>query len=809
MSSEDDLELPISVKAAPSDGIGRVDFALSCFLAIVSAGLMLLLAFPGIHPNAWEDVAIAAGIRPAAVVAPGIWHSLVSFLFRGVGMNAGVGILKVLGPVSMGLCAGMVYLLFREILALTSRLRLQYSPQRFLMARLASALGAMFFVCSDPVWHAGQVFSPVTMLVFLSTFGVLLFFSFLQSGSLSAAYGSMFILGILTAETPMGLFLLFFCWCVYFLAVRHVLSLDMPLLNPFVEQITKWHMTFLFLFGLFSAIAFNCIGFGWREGLSAAGMTKGDLVLAYVMRIWDIAMSAASPLGWAIAFCIVMLPCGVSVGLLPRAVDEEQFLPYHIGALFFVTSLVSYSQLAALDPLWMWTWSSTSQMFSSGYLLCMFMLASAATVTFGLVVLGVDAFCRNHRRLAVQMFAEIQMEDDGGQMLSSKRFRGSLRRIGLFVLPLVLLAGVVPGRWLSAPRQMLKLLDDYVKEICEECGDARWLFSDGAFDTAVEIAAALQGRGINVMSMATGDAPREVFLRKRGGVDREDELTMRCGTATTLRTWVRDKPDRLASCALMMGFDLWKREGRTPPPCSGVICRPSGMAEADRVKGVDSARALAARMLELYRRGFVVPKAGATINRLFLYAQWRLSRMMRHRAEQADKAGLAKEAQEETQMADELDRRNRAVKNIGDNMERMLRLTMSRMTPREGLQLALARADFALARKYAIPILDADPSDASANFGMGMSYFMERQWTRAEDYLRRCLLRSPKEPAVYNNLAVAQINTGRYEAALANARKALALAPNSAEIKDTIRQIEKAQSAAKSRDGGVKDDKEI
>ena len=448
-------------------------------------------------------------------------------------------------------------------------------------------------------------------------------------------------------------------------------------------------------------------------------------------------------------------------------------------------------------------------MFGSGYLLCMLMLASAATVAFGLVVLGVDAFCRNHHRLAVQMFAEIQMEDGDAQMLSSKRFRGSLRRIGLFVLPLVLVAGVVPGRRLAASRQMLGLLDDYVKEICNECGDARWLFSDGVFDTAVEIAAAVQGRSVNVMSMAAGAGSREVFLRMRGGVDREDELAMRCGAATTLRTWVRDKPERLAESALMLGFDLWKREGRTPPPCSGLLCRPSGMDDAARARGVESAHALASRMLDLYRSGSVSPKAGMAVNRLFLFAQWRLSRMMRLRAEQADMAGLAKEAQDETQLADELDRRNKAVKNISDNMERMLRLTMSRMTPREGLQLALARADFALARKYAMPILDADPADSNANFGMGMSYFMERQWARAEDYLCRCLLRSPSEPAVYNNLAVVQVNAGRYEAALANARKALALAPNSAEIKDTIRQIEKAQSAAKGGDGGAKDGKEI
>ena len=73
---------------------------------------------------------------------------------------------------------------------------------------------------------------------------------------------------------------------------------------------------------------------------------------------------------------------------------------------------------------------------------------------------------------------------------------------------------------------------------------------------------------------------------------------------------------------------------------------------------------------------------------------------------------------------------------------------------------------------------------------------MEKQCSRAEEFLRRCLVRKPQEPAIYNNLAIVQLNTGRYEAALKNAKKALAIIPDSAEVKDTIRQIEKAISQA-------------
>ena len=789
-------DLPVSAKAAPADGIGLMDWALAGLLAVVVAGLMIFWAFPGIYPGMWDDVAVAAGIRPAESMTPGIWHLIATALFRACGLKDGVMLLKIAGPVSNGVCAGMVYLLLREILALTSRLRLQYSPQRFLIARLSSFLGALFFACSDPVWRVGQLFAPVTLLMSLSVLGVLLFFAFLRCSRLSTAYGSMFVLGVLSAETPMGIFLVVFCLGVYFLAARHVLSLDMPLMNPFVGQISKWHMTFLFVMGFIAAVALNCFSFNMHGGIAG-----GSLPGTYALRMWSVALSSASPLGWIIAIGIVVLPCGLSASLLPSAVDEEQFLPYHAGALFLVTALLAYAQLAALDHLWMWTWSSDPSMFSSSYLLCILMLAAAATMTFGLVVLGVDVFCRNHRRLAMQMFAEIQMDDDGEQVLASKRFLATLRRTGLFVLPVVLAAGVVPGRRLAVPRQMAAILDDYVNEVCMECGDVRWVFTDGVFDTAIEIVSSIRGHGVNALSFMDGNSPREVSLRTRGGVDAEDALAMRCGAATVLRTWVKDKPNRLAASALQLGMDAWKREGKTVPPCSGVLCRPSGMNEAERLRGVRTAKALARRILDIYGHGGAASSAGAAINRLFVFAQWRLARMMRHRAEHADAEGKPEVAQAEIKLADEPDRHNPAVRNIRDNMERMRQLTMSTMTPREGLQLALVRADFALARKYAQPVLDADPSDANANFGMGMSYYAEKQWSQAEVFLRRCLLRNPKEPAVYNNLAVVQLMTGRYEAALGNARKALALSPGSAEIEDTLRQIEKAQSQAQAGDG--------
>ena len=265
MDKDEETELPVSARSAPSDKLSPLDYLIAGVLALGVIALLLIWPFPGIYPDAWQDVAIAAGLRPIAEVCPGLWHLLSSWLFKTFGFGVALSTLKLAGPIAIGFCAGLAYLLLREILSLTSRLRLQYSPQRFLIVRMASTLGALFFACADPVWRAGQIFTPVTFLLVLTVVGLYLFFSFLQGGLLISAYGAMLVLGALSAESPLGILLVAFCWGVYFLAVRHVLSLDMPLLNPFIEQISKWHMTFLFAFGFLSVIALNCLGFGWLD----------------------------------------------------------------------------------------------------------------------------------------------------------------------------------------------------------------------------------------------------------------------------------------------------------------------------------------------------------------------------------------------------------------------------------------------------------------------------------------------------------------------------------------------------------------
>jgi tetratricopeptide (TPR) repeat protein len=264
---------------------------------------------------------------------------------------------------------------------------------------------------------------------------------------------------------------------------------------------------------------------------------------------------------------------------------------------------------------------------------------------------------------------------------------------------------------------------------------------------------------------------------------------------------MKDKPERMKDAAVQLGFELWKRNGLELPVCSGVLARPIGMSDADCAAGVERAKGLADRILAFYVAGGLPKSAGKRINDLFLFVQWRIARLARMRAERADRAGKTEIALKDVKLSDDLDHNNASLKRIQTSMEETRARTLKAVTPREGLQLALVRADFALARRYAEPILEAIPDDPNANFAMGMSYFVQKQYARSEEFLKRCLIKNAKEPAVWNNLAMIMLYTQRYDEAEKHAKKALELIPESAEVKDTLKQIRDARTeAAKNSD---------
>lgn len=321
----------------------------------------------------------------------------------------------------------------------------------------------------------------------------------------------------------------------------------------------------------------------------------------------------------------------------------------------------------------------------------------------------------------------------------------------------------------AAVAELQGVIDDYVREVVEEAKGVRAIYTDGAFDDDIRHEA------------------------KRRGVELEPVSVM--ASPHALRVAVKEGED----VALQLGFELWKRDGKELPICSGVLARPLGMPEEDRLRGVDVARQIGERIITLYEKGVVDFVDDKRTRERLLFVQWRIARIARMRAEREKRAGRQELAQKDVELSDRLDGYNAALKRILDNMEKAKERALQDMTPRERLQLALARADFKLARRFAEPILESDPDDPDANFAMGMYFYEQKQWTRAEEHLRRSLVKKPRQPAIWNNLGMVYMHLGRHDEALKCAKRALEIIPESAEVKDTIKQIEEARDRAKER----------
>ena len=789
----------LPAEIAQTERIGLGDLIISGLIAVTTFGLLMLWEYPGLHPGVWSEAVVATGVRPAADVMPGYFTAVATLVYRFFGISGGNAVLRLLGHLSLAGLAVCVFASLREWLAFAMRMRPQLSRRRTFVMRLAALIGTAAFVASDPIWTAGQCLSETTILLVLTLGAVEFFFVFLRKGTIKYAYLCATLLGLLAAETPLGFFFPVLFIAINLFIVKVMPSLESPFFKPAVMEVGKWHMTFLFVAALVVGIALNSWSYLDHQGASAIGETAGSIPLAYLLGYWHRIANAGDFGAWLLWVAVCILPFVVTTIKFPASADEEQFLSYASGLIFFFCGLVSFAQAASLKSLWFWTYFP----MGSQYLLSIGLFCCCSVVAGTITILGVDSLCRNHKRLARQFFGA---DDEDGNPVQEKmtvtlsRSTTLIRRVGIVVIPLFLLSLLVPGRLKTETREMLEILQDGISELVREAGDAKYLFTDGNLDTAIEMEAARQGKRICCLSLMGGANAMAVHLRTRGlEGDPEDMLSFRYDTGMGMRSWIRDKPARLAESAALMGFDLWKRDGKPLPPMGGLLSRPTGFAsEEERLQGVTAAHALAQRVLNAYaKQGGIRVCTDEAIRSAFLRLQWRLARMCTYRSESDDMQGRAEEAIAEAELAKKLNDRNKVYRDLVAAMEKRNAMLMQRLTPREGLQLSLARADFTMGKLYAETILGADPENPDANFAMGMYYQGERQLSRAETYLKRCLIRKPSEPAIYNNLAMIQIELKKFEAARVNVEKALKLIPGSAAVLDTKKTLEAAIEKAK------------
>ena len=738
---------------------------------------------------------MAAGLRPPEAPFPLLWHMLVGTLFDGVGPIRAVRLLLLGGHCALGVAAAFVFLLLGETLPSVMYKAARRARWSRWVTRLVMFQGVLLFACADPVWETGQAFGPTTFHLILVLMALYIFLRHcVRTTHILPMYWTMFLLGMLAAESPLGFALALGC-----LVVCHAKSTansDVkvnPLGDPFVRVVVMRRMSASAMGGWLLVAVLNVLYFLHRDGLKAHDWTGFQFALNYLYHYVEIMKTAATPAGWMLAVVVVGLPLGLSLAYIKSATDDDRFLPYWHGVLYAMMGMIAFLQVAGWRSFWFWTWTGVSTFsISSGLLRCVCTTICAQTAAYALCVLAVEIYFRNYFRIAgIKYQDSVEETKLGAGMAKSFRRISRIGRRAVLYEPLIFLLLLLPWRVQTATRSILQILRDSAWQAAMECEGVRYLFTDGAMDAAVELCALMQGRSLYTVSMMSGNTPRERYIRTRAAEDQEDREMLNVNSVDTLRTWMRLKPQRVKELALQVGFELWGR-GRKSPPCAGLVARLDGFPEGLAEAGTKAVHVLLDRLLKLYEKDEKLESIAPALRDRLAYLQWRLARLCRVRADALEAQHRTEEALAESQLSDKLDARNMVFKKMRQQMEVVGQGSMH-LTPREGLKLGLERADFRMAEMFAHRVLASDPYDVSANFVIGMNYFSMEKYGRAEVYFKKSLERRPNDPAILNNLAVAQLRQKKLDEAEENARKALEAFPDAREAKRTLENVLKAK----------------
>lgn len=102
-------------------------------------------------------------------------------------------------------------------------------------------------------------------------------------------------------------------------------------------------------------------------------------------------------------------------------------------------------------------------------------------------------------------------------------------------------------------------------------------------------------------------------------------------------------------------------------------------------------------------------------------------------------------------------------------------------------RIAKAAGDWERAERHQLRAVQLRPEDASAHFELGVAYDKRGALLRAEEHLRRSIALDPTVAGSYNYLGVVQIGLGKRDAAIANFKKALELAPGWEPAQENLR----------------------
>lgn len=749
------------------DRLGKQDFVYATAAGLLFTLIYLVFSPRGMDPAVWGDFAVAAGLHPPKEIFPAIWRFVAAgnvWLFGPIGAGRA---LKVLGAVVGGGCVAMISLLLRQTLAYLMRVKNRQQWQW--IAPLVTMVCTVMLATSDAMWRmvAPLTAGAIDFLIFL--LAIQIFLSWIRRGGLNWLLLAEFVAGFLSAETLLGFLLPLF----YYVTLRLLLAagangkvqLEQVLLDV-DHPLPKWRMFFCFLAGLLVAMGANITNFVMFDGLAANNWYALDIFFQYVLGYHNSFVAAASLGGWAFFFGLSVLPLIAAFELFPRLCQDSEPLNFKLGLILFFVGVAVLIHGAVLPFCRLAGLAATPFNIESDLLLGLFSLCTVLT-------LCLVATCFTN---ASQYLFMYDPEED---RVVPVELRGWFMRV---LVPGLLMVCVLPSVlriYRPAESELRAIVNDALTETIRECGDAKFLFTDGRLDAGLELKALQMESSVRPLNLMGGISEWEKTMRTRHFQEgTADFISASQGVPVLMRVWAGEQTNGMDQAATQVGFEFWRRARKSPPRQSGMVARTRGIDDNEQKYGVAFATSLANRIMYVMRNyPSAISAVSPELRDAVFSVSWRLSRFARMR--------------DDVELANALDELNSTVKHMMKLIEYERMRTFMQLTPYEGLRLALHRADFAEARRYAATVLQIDENDPEANFGTGMAYLMEDKLKEAEIYLERILKARPEEPAVLNNLSIIYRKTNRLEKALEYVKKAHELLPENEEIVRTLRDTER------------------
>jgi len=746
----------------------------------------------GVDPAQWGDLAIGLGLRPPEHVASGWWHWGVRTLAAHLSLDELEQTLRLAGIVGIGLVTFMAFGLLDRLRPYGLRVDLRERTLGRLVVNLILALGTLAFASSDTVWRACQGAGVLLAEILVLLLVVRLVFGFLVWGGNARVLGASVLLGLMAGDGVFGVIAFVALWAlVMYKALRNPDAKVNPLADPTVRHYLVMSMTLLFLTAATTMLVIDYRLYGAFGGLQQSKVALVDFAIVVFGDLYRNAKEAMGVLGWVLAFLFAVGPAVLAFVSLPKVMYDDRLPSRRYALALTLSGLVAWTQVSPFPILWAQTWLPATEMSNELVKVMMSLLGVVTLVwSFGAFFL-MGAFL-NFRTIVGYQY------EDASSGTAATRAIGAMTRFnkGLLALALVLLTGALVVVWpfgrQAALGRMRAVVGDYCREVVRECAGVSVVLTDGALDEGVELAAARAGQTLVAVSMLSGKEDHPVRIRQRAAVDDRERELLKLGGFDALSYWRTEATNRLAEVALQFGFERRVLEAETSPTVlSGLVGRQAGGNRAEAVGGAARARRLGDRVLAICESEHVDWLAGGRLTELFRFVQWRISQMCRVRLGHVDAKTWGPGERKDEALNARLDELNPILVELKGRLGENDDADGLRLSPEEGLAIALRRADFRLAKTFAATVIRQKPRDVRAHFALGMYHLVNEEYRSCIPFFERILEMKGENATVLNNLATAYDRLGDRERALGYAERAHKAAPDNQVIQENLDRLRK------------------